>query len=149
MDYKWKAALSLACLVVGLGALVGMQALGAFNALPGGNTGTPAETGPITDVELTVNYGNGTTRVWTGITLTGTTTAERSAYMATAQKCTMSYDDYGGGAYFITGIDGKEQDGTHFWQYYVNGEYAGVGACAYVLHSGDSVFWNFTTNQIG
>jgi hypothetical protein len=146
VEYKWKVAFSLVLLVAGIGTLLGMQALGAFNTLPGGNTNPQGDTGPITDITLTVNYGNGTTLTWTEITLTGTTTAERSVYAATAQKCEMTYIDYGG-AYFITGIDGREQADPYYWQYYVNGQYAGIGALTNVLHSGDIVFWNYTTNQ--
>ncbi|OLS12593.1 MAG: hypothetical protein RBG13Loki_3787 [Promethearchaeota archaeon CR_4] len=149
MNKNYKVILSLACFVAGCSVLLVLQSFSVFSVIPGGNTGGNVDTDPITNISLTVNYGNGTTRTWTTITLTGTTTADRSVYAATAQKCSMSYDDYGGGAYFITGIDGQLQNSTHFWQYYVNGKYASVGACAYVLHSQDTIYWNFTTNYYG
>lgn len=39
---------------------------------------------------------------------------------------------------YENGMDGK------YWQYYVNGALAPVGASAYEVHSGDIVVWKFT-----
>lgn len=47
------------------------------------------------------------------------------------------------GGKFVTSIDGIRQNATHFWFYYVNGILANVGAAYYIIHSGDTIRWDF------
>ncbi len=46
---------------------------------------------------------------------------------------------------FIDGIAGVNSDPARglYWIYYVNGEYAEVGAGAYVLNGGETVLWRY------
>jgi len=59
--------------------------------------------------------------------------------------------DYGGDmgvlVEAIGGITNDPKTGT-YWQYWVNGQYAKVGASTYQLKSGDEVEWKFLKSQI-
>lgn len=39
----------------------------------------------------------------------------------------------------------RDGQGGLYWQYWVNGEYGGVGADRYILDDGDRVMWRFTS----
>lgn len=53
-------------------------------------------------------------------------------------------------AVYVTAINGVDDgEGGRFWQYWVNGEYAAVGADWYVLEDGDAVVWHHTSPQEG
>lgn len=41
----------------------------------------------------------------------------------------------------------KNGDGGRYWQYWINGNYAKVGADAYGVNSGDSILWKFANQQ--
>jgi hypothetical protein len=50
----------------------------------------------------------------------------------------LTYQDFGGDlGIFITGFDGVEAEGNHFWEFRVNGEGADVGVSKYEVMSGD------------
>ncbi|MCL2342192.1 MAG: DUF4430 domain-containing protein [Firmicutes bacterium] len=40
---------------------------------------------------------------------------------------------------FITSINDIKQDSNHFWNYYINGEYANVGVSAYEVQNNDKI----------
>jgi len=52
------------------------------------------------------------------------------------QNLTIVTEDSQYGA-FITSINGIAQDDSHFWNYYVNGEYANVGVSTYEIQNND------------
>ncbi|MFQ6013302.1 MAG: DUF4430 domain-containing protein [Thermoplasmata archaeon] len=50
------------------------------------------------------------------------------------------------GASRVNAINGvHDGEGGLFWLYWVNGEFAGVGADRYILEDGDAVLWHHTT----
>lgn len=58
----------------------------------------------------------------------------------------VEYTEYDFG-YFITSIDGLEQNETHSWLYSVNNESATTSVNNYVLQDGDDVEFRYTANQ--
>lgn len=62
----------------------------------------------------------------------------------------LKYQDYGGSmGVFIEGIGGLENNYSKnlYWQYWVNGLFATIGASSYTLKSGDSIEWKYTQQQ--
>ena len=43
----------------------------------------------------------------------------------------------------VESIDGLAADAGHYWAFYVNGQYASVGADAYTAKSGDMIDWKY------
>jgi len=62
---------------------------------------------------------------------------------------TLEIKDYEGLGTLVTKI-GEQANGTDnkFWQFFVNGQYAKVGADKYILTPNDDVAWKFTDSQI-
>lgn len=70
-----------------------------------------------------------------------------SVFHALDKWCDLKYKIYSGGAVFIEGIDGVINNinlSNHNWLYYVNGEFARVGASGYFLNHSDLINWNYT-----
>lgn len=50
----------------------------------------------------------------------------------------LSFQDFGGDlGIFITGFNGVQAQGNHFWEFRINGETAGAGVSAYVIQPDD------------
>ena len=95
-----------------------------------------------------------TTRMYTGegeiratliIENGGTTTCEAkisagSTVFDLMKACSIPFEEEGG---FVTSINGISQDpgANKFWLYYVNGEFAQVGAGDYIVQEGDEIIW--------
>jgi hypothetical protein len=93
-------------------------------------------------VNIMVDFGNGTviwyndTRIQTGASVLDATLIAVEADYQTS--------DFGS---FVTSINGKEQDSTHFWIWSVYEDEWGmgpVGADQYNLHDGDIIGWTYT-----
>lgn len=58
------------------------------------------------------------------------------------------YESYSGLGEFVTQI-GDKKGGANgkYWQYWVNGSYAQVGASLYVVNPGDIIEWKFTNER--
>ena len=54
--------------------------------------------------------------------------------------CGIPFEGQGG---FVTSINGISQDeaANKYWIYYINGEYAPVGASEYIVQDGDEILW--------
>ena len=55
----------------------------------------------------------------------------------------VAYETHKGLGELITRIGDKKSGGGKYWQYWVNGDYAHVGASSYVPKSGDVIEWKF------
>lgn len=92
------------------------------------------------NVTLAIDFSNGTISTFSGL------------YGTTVLNVTESVVEIGaywaGDLAFIISIDGVSQDEDHWWQYWVNGEYASVAASLYNLQDGDHVLWNLTTFDV-
>ena len=73
---------------------------------------------------------------------------DTSVFHALLKWCDVRYKTYSGGAIFIEGIDGVINNinlSNYYWLYYVNGEFAPVGASGYFLNNGDLINWNYSS----
>lgn len=89
----------------------------------------PAATG----INLIIDFENGTILNYTG--LDGTTVLNVTSEVLDVKA------QWTGNLAYVTAIGGVSQDQTHWWQYWVNGEYASVAANWYELNDGDSIEW--------
>jgi hypothetical protein len=48
---------------------------------------------------------------------------------------------------FVKGIDGLVADSAHYWAFYVNGQYATIGAHQYDSKSSDLIEWKYEAIQ--
>lgn len=78
---------------------------------------------------VTIIVNDGHSPVTKEITISNGSTA-LDAFSKAAQLNYTVHPVYGT---FITGVNGVEQNGTHFWQYYVDGELAPVGVDAFKI----------------
>ncbi|MDY6766423.1 MAG: DUF4430 domain-containing protein [Candidatus Nanohaloarchaea archaeon] len=69
-----------------------------------------------------------------------------TAFTALNASHTVTYREYTNG-YFITGIDGLQQNETHSWMYFVNGEVPSTAANRYVLAENDSITFRYMSND--
>ena len=87
----------------------------------------------VEDISLFVDYNNGTIKTRTNFTLDN---GKTTALDALEKWCIIRYVVYPYGI-FVTEIDGVSGS----WIYTINNFFAGVGAAAYPLESGDIVTW--------
>ena len=91
---------------------------------------------PASDITLSIDFGNGTTVTFNE--LSGTTALNVTESVVKIET------NWAGDLAYVVSIDGVSQDQNHWWQYWVNGNYAAVAANWYSLQNGDSVLWNRT-----
>ncbi len=112
------------------------------------NTQIPAEI----YVDLTIDYGSGNIQEFKDLSLS----PKSSVYdlLKVAEKSNglgLQVKDYGSDMGVLIeglgGVSNNPRTGT-YWQLWVNGSYAQVGASAYELNSGDKVEWKYTNSQI-
>jgi hypothetical protein len=75
------------------------------------------------------------------------TKGNTSVFHALMMWCEIEYILYPGGSVFIIAIDGIKNNvnlRNYYWFYYVNDNYAQVGAAGYYLENGDIIKWNYT-----
>ena len=109
--------------------------LAALPLAPALQTKLPASL-PASDITLNIDFGNGTTVTFNG--LNGTTALNVTESVVKVET------NWAGDLAYVVSIDGVSQDQNHWWQYWVNGNYASVAANWYSLQDGDSVLWNRT-----
>ena len=55
--------------------------------------------------------------------------------------CNVQYTEYPNGEVFINGIDGLQNKDPNYWRYWINQDYAQVGAASYHVEEGDEIEW--------
>lgn len=93
-----------------------------------------------TALSLEINYGENIKKESLEIR-NGTT-----AFQVLNNTHTVKYNEYSFG-YFITGVDGIEQNATHSWLYFVNGLPPTLSVDRYVLEEGDNLSFRFLSNE--
>jgi len=85
------------------------------------------------DVELTIDYGNSTSQVFTG--LSGVT-----VFDVLNSTANITYTQYPFGVFIesINGVANNADNRGYYWQYWVNGHLAPVSADHYILSDGGS-----------
>jgi hypothetical protein len=99
----------------------------------GNNTGRPNRLSEIHNITLIVEYITQPTDSWENFSLYDYNT---SVLDALEEKCSVGLSTFSNGPLVIS-INGVGPD----WVYYVNGQFAGVGAADYYLSNGDSIHW--------
>lgn len=63
----------------------------------------------------------------------------------TAKNIVFEFEEYKGLGKMVTKIGDKKNNAKDgYWQYWINGEYASVGAADYLLKPGDKIEWRFS-----
>ena len=120
-------------------ALIGIIGIISFSTLITINLNlkkTPDTLESVTDLNLHVDYNNGSIKIKQNFTLSA---GKTTAFDALALWCEILYDDYGWGIIVreIDGIGGN-------WLYFVNDVSPSVGSDLYPLENGDSIRWERT-----
>jgi len=103
-------------------------------------------------ISLMIDYGNGQVQTFGSLALNAETGTvfKLLEKIAEVNNLEFKYKDYGDLGVFVESINGFINNGPadRYWQYWVNNEYAKVGASQQVLKSGDVVEWKYTKGQI-
>lgn len=104
------------------------------------------------EVNFMFDFGDGKIKTFNKIAIENNATVFSIIEKISQEKgLDLSAKDYGSGmGAFIEGIDGHINDysGDKYWQFWVNNEYAKVGAGSYVLQGGELVEWKFIKGQV-
>ena len=137
-----KKKLGYVLLAVALGVVV-IAGLGVFArpaVAPEGTSGAP-------HFSLFIDYGD------KNDSLDDIPLGERETVFLATQRLVcergieFDYEDYGDMGMLVTSIGGRSGGGGVYWQYWINGEYAQVGASAYEIRDGDRIEWRLTNAQ--
>ncbi|MBZ9569643.1 DUF4430 domain-containing protein [Patescibacteria group bacterium] len=99
---------------------------------------------------LLLNFGEGNIENFEGIRLSGEKTVFDLLKKVTEENnLELSFKESPGLGVFIESIDNVANDfeNNKWWQYWVNGEYAQVGASNFILKDGDLVEWKYVEGQ--
>ena len=101
---------------------------------------------------LMLDYGNGKIETFNNVVLAKNTNSvfDLLEKVTTENEIELKSKDYDGElGVFIESIGEQKSDFTadQFWQYWVNNEYAKIGASNHKLEDGDVVEWKFTKGQ--
>lgn len=95
--------------------------------------------GVTLNVSMTINYGNGTLKTTKSVYLSiGANVLDALNAVATVN---ISYSTYGVYIYAVNNVLNNKNGNNLYWQYYINGVYAIVGADQYKLNDGDQIKW--------
>ncbi|MFO8020344.1 MAG: DUF4430 domain-containing protein [Promethearchaeia archaeon] len=96
------------------------------------------EEGNFSGIALIVDYNNGSKKVEDEINVDS---GNDTVFDILLAYCDVEYTEYSNGEVFIEGIDGVRNKNSNNWLYWVNGEYAEVGAASYHVEDGDEIKW--------
>ncbi|MCH8987028.1 DUF4430 domain-containing protein [Patescibacteria group bacterium] len=104
-------------------------------------------------VDITFDYGNGLpgqgdVQAFVGEALfAGDTVLDLLYSLEEEQGIIIETRNFPGLGRFIEAIHGVHSTNNSYWQYWVNDEYAKVGAGQYILQDGDKIIWRRTDQQ--
>jgi hypothetical protein len=93
-------------------------------------------------VSVSIDYGNGTTRVYPEVYLS----KEATVLDAARNVAKVSTKQYSWGT-IVTAINDVPNSSDKFWQFWVNGEYGMTAADMAVLRSGDRLEWKLAKSM--
>lgn len=117
----------LAALIIVLGGAWYVSANRAETTTEATATPTVSATATATPKATTITY-NG---------VEGKTALEQLKNTHTIETKTYSFGDA------VESIDGLAADSGHYWAFYVNGQYASVGAGDYTMKASDTIEWKY------
>ena len=91
----------------------------------------------LSNVTIAVDFGD---------SLFAAPVAAYSAFDALNKTHAVDYNGFANG-YFVTGIDGVVQNGTHSWGYFVNGVLPMMSSDSYAVKGGDNVTFMLMENE--
>lgn len=111
---------------------------------------------PVKPEEIKVNlmfdFGTGEVKTFNQVSLAqGATIFDLLKKVTAENNIKFEYQDYGQKlGIFVKSINGvgDSSSGNKFWQYWVNNQYAQIGASGYQLKNGDLVEWKYIKGQI-
>ncbi len=134
---KWLPLLVVQLLVAGAGLLY------VFTLQPSCSSQSASYSEGLS-LNLGLNYGNSTTSQWRSMRVPFCTNLYNAMQLSGWRMDTKSY---GGLGVFIVGINGVEQSGGAYWQWYSwkSGQWAlgPVGASSYMIQNGDKILWYY------
>lgn len=96
---------------------------------------------------LTIDYGNGDVQSFPNeMLLEGNSVLDQLKLIERRHGIIIESRAFFGIGIFIEGIHGVRNTNVSYWQYWVNGEYAKIGATQYILKDGDDVLWKRTSD---
>jgi len=101
-------------------------------------------------VSLSFGFGEENIKTFEDIKLEGKKTVFDLLKKVTQENnLEFSFKEYSDVGVFIESIDNMTNDSTNnkFWQYWVNSEYAQIGASSFILEDGDLVEWKYIEGQ--
>jgi len=108
-------------------------------------TGNALEKQEIT-IDISIDYGNGDIQSFPQeLMLNGSTVLDVLNALERRYGIALETRNFPGVGVFIEAIHGVRNSNTSYWQFWVNGEYAQVGAAQYVVQDGDKVLWKRTS----
>ena len=100
------------------------------------------------EIQLSFDYGDGQVKSYSRKIYEGETLFELIHRMEIENEVQLSYKTFPGLGNLITKIGEKENgEGGAYWQYWINGEYAKIGASEFIPHEGDSILWKFSNQK--
>jgi len=103
-------------------------------------------------VSLIIDFGDGEIQDFSSIKIEdGISAFELLKKITTESGIELKYKDYGGELGVMVEVIGGVEDSLadeKFWQYWVNGQYAKIGASNYELKDGDVVEWKYIKGQL-
>lgn len=103
-------------------------------------------------ISLMFDFGDGKIKTFNDIVIDeGATVFSVMQKVAEDNGLNLSSKDYGNGmGAFIEGVDGYMNDygGDKYWQYWVNNNYAKIGAGSYGLKGGEVIEWKYVKGQV-
>lgn len=101
---------------------------------------------------LMFDFGNGDIRTFNNIVIEDDTTIfELVKEVTSKNNIEFGYKDYGGDLGMLVESIGEKKndfDTGYYWQYWVNNDYAKVGASVYKLKNYNIIEWKYTKGQI-
>lgn len=96
---------------------------------------------------VTIDYGNGDIQAFPSeVLLEGSSALDQLKAIERRHGILIESRTFPGIGIFIEGIHGVRNTNVSYWQYWVNGEYAKIGAGQYMLKDGDIVLWKRTSD---
>ena len=104
----------------------------------------------VNNITLIVDFNNGTIETHSNLSFSDRYTSVFDSvafYYSITYKSKTLVDKT---AYYITAINGIQENlqSGYYWQYYINNNYAQVGANLYSMKNGDQITWNYTNALI-
>jgi hypothetical protein len=147
MDVQFKQTIKIflvLCGVLAFGVLLGISLVN-IGYVPLGDVGAVAkDQREDIIVGLTIDYGNGNIQTFP---LQEAREKDSVFTMLEQSGVALEQRNFPGVGIFIEAINGVHNTGNYYWQFWVNGEYATVGASQYELRHGDEVLWK-RTNEL-